>query len=123
MSKRTRLVAGCALMAILAGLTYGNAMAQSASSAKKKVIWTYGSTNDIDSMNQFIMVSTGYIIHSMAYDTLTGLSPDDFSPVPDIADRWTTSTDGLTWTYHVRSGMQWSDGVPLTAHDVAYTYN
>jgi peptide/nickel transport system substrate-binding protein len=116
-------MAGCALMAILAGLTYGTALAQTASSAKKKVIWTYGSTNDVDSMNQFIMVSTGYIIHSMAYDTLTTLGVKDFSPQPDIAESWTTSPDGLTWTYHIRSGMKWSDGVPLTAHDVAYTYN
>src|SRR5438132_8770049 len=94
MSKRARLVAGCALMAILAGLTYGKALAQTSSSAKKKVIWTYGSINDVDSMNQFIMVSTGYIIHSMAYDFLTTLSVKDFSPQPDIADSWTTSPDG-----------------------------
>ena len=32
-------------------------------------------------------------------------------------------TDGLTWTYHLRPGLKWSDGQPLTANDVAYTFN
>ena len=27
------------------------------------------------------------------------------------------------WTFHIRSGVKWQDGVPLTAHDVAFTYN
>lgn len=124
----SRLVA-VAASAILAGVAGAGAVsAQSASpsateSGRRPVVFTYGSTNDVDSMNQFIMVSTGYTMHSMAYDTLTALSTDDFSPVPDLADRWSTSADGLTWTYHIRSGMKWSDGQPLTADDVAYTYN
>jgi len=33
------------------------------------------------------------------------------------------SEDGLTWTYHLRDGLTWSDGEPLTANDVAYTFN
>jgi len=42
---------------------------------------------------------------------------------PDFATSWQTSSDGLTWTFHTRSGAKWSDGQPLTADDVAYTYN
>ena len=40
-----------------------------------------------------------------------------------MAESWDVSADGLTWTYHIRSGVKWSDGVPLTANDVAYTFN
>ncbi|MGH7995053.1 MAG: peptide ABC transporter substrate-binding protein [Opitutaceae bacterium] len=38
-------------------------------------------------------------------------------PEPGAADRWTTSADGLTWTFHLRSGARWSNGDPVVAGD------
>ena len=43
----------------------------------------------------------------------------DSSPVPAMAERWTTSPDGLTWTFHLRPAL-WSDGVPVTAEDFVF---
>lgn len=40
--------------------------------------------------------------------------------VPSLADRWEISEDGLRYVFHLRDGLQWSDGEPLTAHDVEY---
>jgi len=34
---------------------------------------------------------------------------------------WENSPDGLTWTYHMRTDVQWHDGVPVTAQDVKFT--
>jgi oligopeptide transport system substrate-binding protein len=48
---------------------------------------------------------------------LTAMSADA-QIVPGIAERWETSVDGLTWTFHLRPGLKWSDGVPLAAEDV-----
>jgi peptide/nickel transport system substrate-binding protein len=42
---------------------------------------------------------------------------------PYLATKWTTSADKLSWTFTLRSGLKWSDGQPLTASDVAWTYN
>ncbi|MBI4552455.1 MAG: peptide ABC transporter substrate-binding protein [Candidatus Latescibacteria bacterium] len=42
--------------------------------------------------------------------------------VPGAAERWETSPDGKTWTFHLRPGGRWSDGAPVTAHDFEYTY-
>jgi len=42
---------------------------------------------------------------------------------PYLATKWATSPDRLTWTLTLRSGLKWSDGQPLTAKDVAWTYN
>jgi len=42
---------------------------------------------------------------------------------PNIAERWETSADGLVWTFFIRPGVQWSDGVPLSAYDVEFTFN
>jgi peptide/nickel transport system substrate-binding protein len=44
-------------------------------------------------------------------------------PVPYLASSYTTSPDKLTWTFHLKSGLKWSDGTPLTAHDAAWTFN
>lgn len=43
--------------------------------------------------------------------------------VNDLAEDYTVSDDGLTWTVTIRSGVLFSDGEPLTAADVAYTFN
>jgi peptide/nickel transport system substrate-binding protein len=41
---------------------------------------------------------------------------------PALAESWTTSKDGRTWTFVLRKGLQWSDGVPMTADDVVFTF-
>src|SRR5207302_5762551 len=40
--------------------------------------------------------------------------------VPSLADRWEISDDGLRYVFHLRDGLRWSDGQPLTAHDVEF---
>jgi peptide/nickel transport system substrate-binding protein len=56
------------------------------------------------------------------YDTL--VEPDENLQVqPSLASKWTTSKDQLTWTFTIRDGVKFSDGTPLTADDVAYSYN
>jgi peptide/nickel transport system substrate-binding protein len=42
---------------------------------------------------------------------------------PDIATEWSASADGLQWTFLLRKDVKFSDGQPLTAEDVAFTYN
>ena len=37
--------------------------------------------------------------------------------VPGAAEKWETSDDGLTWTFHLRDGLKWSNGDPLVAQD------
>ena len=55
---------------------------------------------------------------NILYDMLVGLTALDASghPVPGMATSWTTSPDGLTWTFKLRKA-NWSDGVPVTAED------
>lgn len=42
--------------------------------------------------------------------------------VPGAATAWTTSDDGLIWTFNLRRGLKWSDGEPLTAADFVYAF-
>ena len=39
---------------------------------------------------------------------------------PSLAERWEISDDGLRYVFHLREGLRWSDGAPLTAHDVEF---
>ncbi len=46
---------------------------------------------------------------------------EHWNPIPGAAHTW-GSEDGIIWTFNLRSGMRWSDGSPLTAHDFVYSY-
>jgi peptide/nickel transport system substrate-binding protein len=39
----------------------------------------------------------------------------------DLAERWEVGDDGRTWTFHLRDGLYWEDGEPITAADVTFT--
>jgi len=54
------------------------------------------------------------------YDTLVYPTPDG-SVKPNVAERWETSADGLSWTFYLRRGVKFHDGSELTAEDVAFT--
>lgn len=45
------------------------------------------------------------------------------SPQPGLATEWSLSADRLTWTLTLRDDARFADGTPLTADDVAYTFN
>lgn len=54
-------------------------------------------------------------------DLMMGLTTEDAlaNPIPGMAERWETSPDGLTWTFHLRDA-KWSDGAPVTAGDFVF---
>jgi peptide/nickel transport system substrate-binding protein len=52
------------------------------------------------------------------YDGLLRVTKDGASVEPALASSWDTSADGLTWTFHLRDGVKFSDGTPLTSNDV-----
>ena len=41
---------------------------------------------------------------------------------PSLAEKYEVSDDGLTWTFHLRDGLKWSDGSDLTANDFVYSW-
>jgi oligopeptide transport system substrate-binding protein len=43
-------------------------------------------------------------------------------PIPGCADSWTVTDDGRTYTFHLRDGLQWSDGRRLTSRDFLYSF-
>ena len=66
---------------------------------------------------------TGQVTAEMAAELFAGLAVTDAAGkvVPGCAESWSTSADGLTWTFRLRRNLSWSDGKPLTARDFVYT--
>ncbi len=74
-------------------------------------------------LNPFLaLLGQDWLMMADVYDLLTEFGPN-LEPEPGLATSWDTSPDGLTWTYHIRQGVTWQDGQPLTADDVAFTFN
>ncbi len=70
-----------------------------------------------------------YLASDSASSTITGyvfnglLKLDkDLNIAPSLAESWRVSDDGLTITFHLRQGVKWHDGQPLTAEDALFTY-
>jgi peptide/nickel transport system substrate-binding protein len=116
-----RLAAAIGVLAVALVPTAASAASSSptpSASATKPpaTTFTLGFQQDVDSLNPFV-------VWNVTYDYLVQYGSKDFSAYPGLAKSWDHSPDGLTWTYHLRTGVKWSDGVPLTAADVAYTFN
>lgn len=73
------------------------------------------SLNPVLTKNTYTADFLGFI-----YEGLTRLG-DDQRAVPILSDRWSVSSDGLIWTFHIRDGVRWHDGTPLTAYDVEFS--
>lgn len=70
------------------------------------------------------LLATDSSSHAVAGQIYNGLVKYDknLNIVGDLAESFDISRDGLTITFHLRHGVRWHDGAPLTARDVLYTY-
>lgn len=57
------------------------------------------------------------------YETLLGRNPVTLEDEPGLARRWRVSDDLRTFTFEIDPAARWSDGHPVTAHDVRWTYD
>ncbi len=68
----------------------------------------------------FALSPTEVDIARLVFAGLTRVDPSG-KVLPDLAERWSVSADGRTYTFKLRTGARWHDGQPVTADDVVYT--
>ena len=125
MSRCPAAVTVLVALLLAALLTPAGALAESASPSPGSAVVTYkiGTTQEPDGFNPFANWSgVTWDSFRISYDFLTWYD-ENYDVTPDLATEWSVSDDGRVWTFTIREGMTWHDGVPLTAHDIAFTYN
>lgn len=63
------------------------------------------------------------LMSGIMYDGLLSSDPMTGQPTPKLAKSFSISSDGTTYTIKLRHGIKWSDGKPITADDVVFTWN
>lgn len=132
-----RFVALLALIVLIASACGGSTTSNTTGStgvAKSGGFLKIGELGQIDSLNPFVAFNADpYTIFMYEYPVLaqyntqgcgdTPPSPDCLKFIPDFATSWEHNADQTQWTFHTVPDAKWSDGQPLTADDVAWTFN
>ncbi len=115
-------VAGVAAAAVVLAAC-GGGSGSGGGGGSTSTLFKIGSSSTIDSLNPFVAFNQlAYNTFFYNYPSLVQYNADlDFSPY--LADSWSTSSDGKTWTFKIHPGATWSDGQALDANDVAWTYS
>ncbi|MDQ2718000.1 MAG: ABC transporter substrate-binding protein [Chloroflexota bacterium] len=89
--------------------------------AKRGGALRLGNTADVISFEPYA-VSDNVSIWTMLlmYDQLTRPTTNGLSIEPSLAQSWDISNGGKTYTFHLRKGIKFHDGTPLTAADVKF---
>lgn len=112
------LVLAVAAAACAPSTTSPGASATAAAAATVDVLRVAGGDWGYPSPYTFVR-GPGWVNMSLIFDTLVW--KDSEKIIPWLATEWSSSADGLTWTFTLRDGVKWQDGQPFTADDVAFT--
>jgi peptide/nickel transport system substrate-binding protein len=83
-----------------------------------------GTTSGIDSLNPYVARSQdARSAFTYIYPFLVQYDKTNLQFAPDFATSWSTSGDGLTWTFETVRDAKWSDGASVTAADAAWSIN
>ena len=119
--KTKSMIAAMMCVAMLAGCGTNNSTSTKASSSSDKTV-NIAIMNDLLTMDQTIATDeSSFSMISLCQSGLVQYG-EDKQVHPDLAESWDVSEDGLTYTFHLRDGIQWSNGQPITAADFVYAF-
>jgi len=117
------------LVALVLTAVIAASVASSASSATKRASAASASSltaaissfpNDMNPLSPTVD-NVSLLVWNAFWEYLVQPSSSGSSIVPMLAESWTISKDGLTYTFKLRPGVKFSDGTPLSAADVIYS--
>src|SRR3954454_23635675 len=126
--RRPKVLVAAAIVLALVGVacSSGSSGGESSSGAESGGVLRVGTSSGLISPNPFVGFNQDdYSMWMYIYPSLlqydTNHSPYNY--MGSLADKWEQAPDGLTTTFHFVDGAKWSDGQPLDATDVAWTFN
>lgn len=120
--KRARACIVATVMAAV-GMWAGAQSAFAASPKSSAPALIFAGGGSIDSLNPFIAIYQDALnVLELEYEPLTQWSASN-TEVGGLASSWKATDGGRVWTYHLRPGLKWSDGKPITAADAVWTFD
>ncbi len=119
-----RLLLIVAAMLIVGGLCFatGGGEKGTTTTAKAKAggVLVFGRSGDAVGLDPARETDgESFYIADNVYETLVRFVPGSTALEPDLAEKWTVSADGLTYTFNLRKGVTFHDGTPFNADAVA----
>ena len=107
---KTYLISGIAIWALMAGSAFAGGT------------WNRGENGDVQSLDPHKTSTVEE--HNILMDLFSGLVTDDANGniIPGAAESWTVSGDGKVYTFKLRKDDVWSDGTPVKASDVVFSW-
>jgi peptide/nickel transport system substrate-binding protein len=117
------LAVACVLAMMLSVILIG-LVSTGPARAQTEAVLVIAQQSDPGILNNIVGDTLGsFIVHHMVWSELLNLGYDGQSILPDLAKSWDVSSDGLNYTFHLRTGVKWHDGTPFTADDVKFTFD
>src|SRR3954454_9591381 len=111
------------LLPILAALMFAGSAAADAPQRGGELVFAVNAeppNYDCQSTTTFVAMQT----LSPHYSRLINFDPDNFPNFKgELAEKWERSADGLTYTFHLRDGVKFHDGAPVTSADIKATFD
>lgn len=115
------MLAGCGGSSTSSGATSTDGAASGGSASGDASTVTVAIDADLNTMDYEIATDgNSFIMQSLVMSGLTELAADG-SPLPELAESWDVSDDGLVYTFHL-ADAKWSNGDPVTASDFVYAW-
>lgn len=109
------------LLLLVAGVIYFFVLENNEKAYQELII---GRTNDAISLDPAIITdSESFEVTVNIYETLVKLDRDAQNVLPGLAESWSVSEDGLTWTFKIRKGVVFHDNYQLDAKAVAFNFH
>jgi peptide/nickel transport system substrate-binding protein len=108
---------------VVIALTFGACTKEQAEAPPSGGTLVVGITSEPGTLNPLVATAIQeHDIINMMFSKLLVEEADFLNFRPGLAERWSFSADSLSITFHLREGMVWQDGVPITAADVRFTW-
>jgi peptide/nickel transport system substrate-binding protein len=124
MARRVGVIGGTALVVCAALVAAGCHVRRAANDhARQQILYT-AVGSDPQTFNPILVTDavSGELLGDV-FESLVRVNPVTTLPEPGLAEKWEIAPDQKSITFHLRRGVRWFDGRPLTAHDVLFTLN
>jgi ABC-type transport system substrate-binding protein len=123
-----KVIVVVALLVVAASFTFAGGQAQQPSNTAAMTGPKTGGTLVFGRSGDSVGLDPGretdgesFYIADNVYETLVAFKPGSTEIIPDLATSWDISSDGLTYTFHLRTGVKFHDGTPFNADAVVYS--